>query len=123
MSCTATVVGRVRSNLISESTPCVPISEYEHAKLEIEEALLSETKGALAATVVRPVAVFGEGGQNLVHLAQRVANSNSFGRRLLAYVHGMRCMNLVASDNVIAAITFLAKCAFGRLRGNLHRFR
>ena len=105
---TATVVGRARDNLIDESTPCAPISEYEQTKLEIEGALLSQTRGALAAIVVRPVAVFGEGGRNLVHLAQRVANGNSIYRQFLACIHGMRSMNLVASENVVAAIAYLA---------------
>jgi len=105
---TATVVGRTRDNLICESTRCAPHSEYEQTKLDIEDALLSETKDTLATTVIRPVAVFGEGGQNLVQLARRVADSNFVSRQFLACLHGMRRMNLVASENVVAAIAYLA---------------
>ena len=104
---TATVVGGARDNMIDESTPCTPISDYEQTKLDIEVAL-SETKCALSTTVVRPTAVFGEGGRNLLKLAQSVAGGNAIYRHLSAYAHGTRCMNLVALENVVAAITYLA---------------
>ncbi len=115
---TATVVGRARDDVICETTRCAPNSEYEQTKLAIEEALLSETTGMLATTIVRPVAVFGEGGRNLVQLAQRVATGNAISRQLLARIHGKRCMNLVAAENVVAAITYLARAPLDTSQGH-----
>lgn len=105
---TATVVGKACADLIDESTPCEPVSGYERTKFAIERALLLESTHALPTTVIRPTAVFGAGGQNLVKLAQNMANGNAIIRYVMAFLHGMRCMNLVASRNVVAAILYLA---------------
>jgi nucleoside-diphosphate-sugar epimerase len=105
---TATVVGRARGNMVDETTPCAPISLYEQTKLEFEDVLLAETMNKLCATVIRPTATFGEGGQNLIRLSRQVALGNLVQRRLLAYLHGKRCMNLVAVENVVQAISHLA---------------
>lgn len=101
---TAVVVGRSGSEEIDESTPCAPSNVYEREKLEIEAVLQETLKGRVSLCILRPTAVFGSGGKNLASLAQHIASSSRFLIALRMAVMGHREMNLVAVENVIAAI-------------------
>jgi nucleoside-diphosphate-sugar epimerase len=104
---TATVVGKVRNKIIDETTLCNPINEYEITKLEIEKTLLERYGNLFELVVLRPTAIFGPGGKNLV----RLANDITSGKRILNYMKSclfyFRRMNLVYIDNVIASLVFL----------------
>jgi len=105
---TAAVVGRENECLITESTPCSPVSEYGVTKLSIENLIRRERSGSIDVAILRPTSVFGPGGEPLGKLADSVAR----GLRLLNYLKSSlfnrRRMNLVHVSNVVAAIIFLA---------------
>lgn len=105
---TAMVVGHTDAKLIDERTPCRPVTEYERVKLVIEEALLAGKSRTFESVVLRPTAVFGPGGRNLVKLAREVATGNAVSRYLRASFQGRRSMHLVDVNVVIEAIRFLA---------------
>lgn len=104
---TAVVAGRVSGNIINEETPCHPVNEYEFTKLAMEKALVEKSGGAFEVVILRPTAIFGPGGKNLLKLADDL----SHGQRAINYIKSSlfnrRKMNLVCVDNVAAAIAFL----------------
>lgn len=104
---TATVVGRASGDVVTEGTPCRPVTEYEKNKLEIERMLLGRLPGRCGITVLRPTEVFGGGGEGLVRLAAQVRDS-SWIVRLQCMLFGRRRMHMIYVDNVVAAILFLA---------------
>ena len=67
---TAAVSGRVSGNFITESTPCLPMTDYGIIKLKIEKVILEAAKDNFDVSIIRPTAVFGLGGKNLKKLAE-----------------------------------------------------
>ncbi len=104
---TAAVVGNVPDSEITEKTSCRPLTNYERTKLEIEKALLQQSRDSFELAIVRPTAVFGPGGRNLVKLANDLTNSRWIVRYLKSCLFGDRRMNLVCVENVVSAIEFL----------------
>lgn len=104
---TADVVGRSPAARIDESTPCAPYRAYHHAKLGIEDAFARRAAGAFELVVLRPTAVFGPGGRNLVALATHLRTRTDLLNYLHSSLAGRRTMNLVAVENVVAAIQHL----------------
>ena len=104
---TAVVAGRAARGVVDESTVPQPATPYEITKLEIERAFAETAREGFELVILRPTAVFGPGGRNLAKLAAELDR----GPRTLAYlrscVNGRRRMNLVAVENVVAAIAFL----------------
>lgn len=104
---TAAVVGRVPVKTIDENTTCNPINEYEITKLAVENILLDKYGCLLDVVILRPTAVFGPRGKNLLKLA----NDLRYGNRAINYskscLFNHRKMNLVYIDNVVSAIAFL----------------
>jgi len=105
---TATVVGRTGTANVTEATPCHPANEYERQKFAIETLLREKLSPRVDFGVVRPTAVFGAGGLNLVKLAQHIAHGSVPLQYLRRILYGRRSMNLVAFENVVAAIEFLS---------------
>ncbi len=70
--------------------------------------LRGETEGT-ELVIVRPTAVFGPGGKNLVKLARETAAGGTALRYLRTSLQGRRPMNLVSVQTVCAAIAHLAK--------------
>jgi nucleoside-diphosphate-sugar epimerase len=114
---TAAVAGRAVGDTIDESTACKPRSRYERTKLDLELALSAETDGKLCSTIIRPTAVFGRGGRNLVKLARQTVAGYPLQRQIMAYFHGRRQLNLVAIENVVAAVTHMAAVPAEHARG------
>jgi nucleoside-diphosphate-sugar epimerase len=56
----ASVVGRNNSEIVTEATPCHPITEYGCTKYAAEKLVLSY-QGKMPVVVLRPVSVFGDG--------------------------------------------------------------
>lgn len=104
---TAVVAGRVKEKIIDENTLCRPGTNYERTKLLVENMLVERYKKYFEIIILRPTAILGPGGQNLV----KMANELMMGSRLLNYARSClfnkRKMNLVAIENVVAAIKFL----------------
>lgn len=105
---TAVVVGRAPDDVVTELTACFPATAYERTKLEVEREILEGAAGQFEVTVLRPTAVFGPGGRNLVALARRVIGGGRLAAYLKASLEGERRMNLVSVHNVTAALLFLA---------------
>lgn len=103
----AVVVGRNTAEVITEATPCEPADGYETAKLAVEELLLRESSGRLEVAILRPTAVFGPGGSNLLKLAGDLECRPAFFNYVKSCIQGSRRMNLVHRDNVVAALLFL----------------
>ncbi len=105
---TATVVGAVQEDVVTEATLPNPRTEYELTKLQVEQCLAEEARDAFGLVVLRPTAVFGPGGKNLVRLAASLLTSAPAANYVRSCLHGRRRMNLVCVENVIAAIRFAA---------------
>jgi nucleoside-diphosphate-sugar epimerase len=103
---TATVVGAASVDVITEATPPVPRADYEQTKLEIEHVLTEGAQNAFELVILRPTAVFGPQGKNLVKLAAGLLGGSTVANYVRSCLHGRRRMNLVCVDNVVAAIRF-----------------
>jgi nucleoside-diphosphate-sugar epimerase len=105
---TAVVVGRTRVNVVTERTACLPGNPYEARKHALETVLLRNAANSPEVTVLRPTAVFGPGGRNLIKLADDLQRRAVMINYLKSCIQGHRRMNLVHVDNVVAALVFLA---------------
>ncbi len=116
---TAMVAGAVKAALVDENVACEPVTSYERAKLAVERRVLDAHRGSLEVRIIRPTAIVGPGGQNLLKLA----NSILCGNRLVNYgrasLFGRRQMHLVSARDVSAAILHLAELP-GRLGGSVY---
>lgn len=115
---TAMVVGASGSARVNESTSCKPINAYERHKFLAEQVIQQELAGSIDLGILRPTAVFGAGGKNLIKLAGVITQGTPWYRRLLRFIHGDRRMHLVSVDDVVAAIVFLTMDARS-LDGNI----
>lgn len=104
---TAVVVGSAKNNWITENTQCVPISAYQQTKLQIENTLLEMALGEFEVTIIRPTAVFGPRGKNLLKLANELMTASMWINYIRSCLFNRRSMNLVCIENVVAALVFL----------------
>lgn len=105
---TAMVIGVPSSNTVTEETVGMPKTTYELQKFSAEQTLRSELGSDVDFGILRPTAVFGAGGQNLLKLAGVIESGSTPERRLLRFLHGRRRMHLVSVQDVADAIVFLA---------------
>lgn len=106
---TSVVVGNVVDDVVTETTVCKPVSEYEITKFEIENLLIRNLKGICPVTIVRPTTIFGEGGKNLLKHAQELITESHFKKIIKTSLYARRRLNLVYVENVATAIWFLAR--------------
>jgi nucleoside-diphosphate-sugar epimerase len=92
---------------VTEETACRPVDEYETTKMRVEARILEKAGAAFEVVMMRPAAIFGPGGQNLVSLADNLRSRSEVVNYLKACLCGGRRMNLVSVHNVVAAIEFL----------------
>jgi nucleoside-diphosphate-sugar epimerase len=104
---TAVVAGQVPATAVHEDTPCRPVGEYELTKLALEETLQEKSAGKFELAILRPTAVFGPGGRNLLKLAKDLTVGSRTVNYLKSCLQGRRKMNLICVENVIAALVFL----------------
>ncbi|MDP1871614.1 MAG: NAD(P)-dependent oxidoreductase [Gallionella sp.] len=104
---TAVVDGKSGSDWVTESTLCIPTSEYEQTKLRMETILLESASGKFEIAILRPTAVFGSGGKNLLKLANELLTENVWLSYIRSCLFNRRSMNLVCVENVVAALVFL----------------
>jgi len=105
---TAVVAGATRVSRVVESTPCLPLTSYERTKWTIEKRVLSALARGLDVGILRPTAVVGPGGQNLLKLAASLVRGGAFANYLRASLFGRRPMHLVPVRNVTAALLHLS---------------
>ena len=104
---TAVVAGNAPREIIDETIPCRPASAYQQTKLAAETILLERALGRFELSILRPTAVFGPEGQNLVKLADELSTGNRLKSFAMTCLFGRRSMNLVCVENVVAALEFL----------------
>lgn len=101
---TVGVAGVGPRGLADETAPCRPVDAYQARKLAVEETLRAETPAGLDLVVLRPTAVFGEGGRSLETLAASLVS----GRRAVDWARSSlfarRAMHLVPVETVVAAV-------------------
>lgn len=104
---TAVVAGNTPGTVIDETAPCRPVSAYQQNKLAIETILLERALGRFELAILRPTAVFGPRGKNLLKLVDELSSGNRLKSYAKACLFGDRSMNLVCVENVVAALVFL----------------
>ena len=104
---TAVVAGRTLNVEIDENVVCRPISRYEITKLAIEKLLMEKYSKSYEIIILRPTAVFGPEGKNLIKMADNLMDGNQVINYLRSCLLNDRKMNLVAVENVVASIDFL----------------
>lgn len=104
---TATVVGRTGESPVTAQTRESPQDGYEANKLSIEKLWLDLAANRFDLVIVRPCAVFGPGGRNLLKLANALLHGNPWINYLRSCLYAGRRMNLVAIENVVSAIELL----------------
>ena len=102
---TVVVSGSASENVLNEDSPCFPVTDYQITKYAIEQLLLSYC-AHFEVIILRPGAVFGPGGQNLLKLARDLQHGSRLKNYMKSCLFGLRAMNLVAVDNVVAVIRF-----------------
>jgi len=103
----ADVAGRARDDVVDESTVCAPKTRYGILKLALE----SEATAFLEfgdVVILRPTATFGPGGYMLSGLCNDIVHRCRTRNTLRAVAFGNRSMNLVAVENVVAAVSFVS---------------
>jgi nucleoside-diphosphate-sugar epimerase len=103
---TARVSGRTHENPVSETTTCKPISEYAATKLAIEDAIQKKSN-SYEVIILRPTAVFGPGGVNLVQFVHQIGNQSRIRNYVKSCLMGYSRHNYVYVDNVVSAMVFL----------------
>ena len=76
-------------------------------KLAVERVFRSRAPGKFRLTVLRPTAVFGPGGRNLVKLVQAVESASEWSNYIRSCLYGDRRMHLVSIGTVLDALMFL----------------
>ena len=103
---TAVVAGKAPETNIDENTICQPYDTYASIKLAVERVLLEKYRDQFETVILRPTAVFGPGGKNLLKLANDLIYGNRFINYFKSCLFNYRRMNLVCIDNVVSAIEF-----------------
>lgn len=106
---TAAVVGRVADDVVTEDTPCRPITEYGLTKLAIENTILQSYGDIFDVVILRPTNVFGAGGNPLTKLTHDLRKRNYWLNYLKSCLFNERSMHLVHVFNVVAAIIFMTQ--------------
>jgi nucleoside-diphosphate-sugar epimerase len=106
---TAMVVGSVAVTRVDEDTPCNPVTTYERTKLMIEQTLSTSLEGVVELAVLRPSAILGIDGKNLIKLARELTWGSRYTNYARSCLMGRRTMNLVCVENVSTALLFLLK--------------
>jgi len=105
---TAVVAGKTRDNPVTEETTCEPGNHYEVTKYRMELLFAEKAKDHFDLAILRPTAVFGQGGKNLLKLSDDLTNGSRMLNYLKSCLFDCRCMNLVSVIHVVKALVFLA---------------
>lgn len=106
---TAVVVGTNESFIIDENAECLPSTEYERAKLEIEKIFMGAANAELTICILRPTAVLGTGGLNIKKMLSEIRQENILLNFIRSSVQGRRRLNLIPVRDVVRALLHLCK--------------
>jgi nucleoside-diphosphate-sugar epimerase len=104
---TVSVYGRVVETILTEESVCNPLGAYGKIKLLLEGVLTYGAKGRFPVTIIRPAAVFGEGGETLNKLLGELLENPRFINYLRSSLFGHRRTHLVPVETVVSAISFI----------------
>jgi nucleoside-diphosphate-sugar epimerase len=102
---TAILIGNVNDNVITEETTPNPKNSYEKTKLRLEE-LFSKFRKERDWYILRPTAVFGPNGKNIVKLINDRLIGGAISRFFRSLIFCDRKLNLVSVNRVTSAICF-----------------
>ncbi len=105
---TAVVVGTVKNARIDETTPCVPSTAYELNKFAVEQCVIAAGQKGLHVSILRPTAIVGPGGKNLLKLSNSLLNGNKVINYLRASLFSSRKMHLVPVGTVADSLLYIA---------------
>lgn len=105
---TAMVAGTPSEPQVDESTEGKITTLYEKQKRKAEAIFQEELSGKVDLGILRPTAVFGMGGENLLKLLRTVRDASYWRRHLFRFIYGHRPLHLVSVQDVVSAIVFLA---------------
>ncbi len=104
------VYGAAPDPFVTETTIPRPLSPYEKEHLAMETLLAG---ALLPSAILRVGAVFGEGGRNLVPMAEQVKAEPTWKLALRRALNGGRRLHLVAVETVVDALRLLAGHSLG----------
>ncbi len=104
---TTSVYGDTNEVEITEKTKCNPKTEYEKTKYKIENLLEREANDHFELIIIRPTAVFGPNGKNLIKFIEAFKFGNPVINYFRACLYSKRRMNLVSINTVVSSIKFL----------------
>lgn len=107
---TAVVAGNSNMSRIDESSLCTPSTSYEQTKWTLEQHVLNALPRGLDVGILRPTAIVGPGGKNLLTLADSLQNGNQIVNYLKVCLLGMMPMHLVPVRDVVAALHYMVMC-------------
>jgi nucleoside-diphosphate-sugar epimerase len=99
------VYGPASANSITETSRPDPRDPYSQEHLAIEKLFAA---APMPSTILRLGAIFGQGGRNLLKLAQEIATDSTWKLALRRSLYGRRRMHLVAVETVADTIRFIA---------------
>lgn len=105
---TADVAGRSLDRPVTEASLCRPRNDYERTKLDMELLLLDRYSDQLEISIVRPSAVFGQGGRNLEKFMQDRHRSNRWIHYIRSLLFHHRRMNLVSVRELSEFLLYLS---------------
>jgi nucleoside-diphosphate-sugar epimerase len=104
---TAMVTGKTVVAQVDEATECRPGTDYERSKLAIENLLRDKARGHFELVILRPTAMFGPGGRNLLKMAHDLTHNLRLTNYLRSCANDHRRLHLVCLDNAVAAAAFM----------------
>ncbi|CAN7456580.1 NAD-dependent epimerase/dehydratase family protein [Polaromonas sp. LjRoot131] len=104
---TVSVYGRADETILTESSRCTPLDAYGQVKLRVEQVLADKVRGRFSVTIIRPSAVFGEGGEALIKLLDELIEGSRTINYLRSSMFGRRKTHLVPVETVVAALRFI----------------
>lgn len=101
------VYGATSTLHVTEDTDPQPSTDYEREHWEAERLVSS---AAIDSCIVRPGAIFGPGGRNVVAFVSEIRSAPLTKLAMRRALYGRRRMHLVSVENVADAIAHLACC-------------
>lgn len=105
---TVSVYGRNEETRLTETSECKPLNEYGRIKLAVEQTLLERAAGRFEVVILRPTAVFGDGGQTMVKMLNDLLHGARLNNYLRSSLFGRRRTHLVPVETVVAALKYLS---------------
>lgn len=96
-----------RVPVVADETTPRPADSYGRAKLAVDDTLWHELHGRVPLALLRPTAVFGAGGDNLVDLIAAILSGNGLASYLRSCLFDRRFLHLVPVETVVEAFLFV----------------